>query len=361
MTETRTVHRNVRLYEVVRSAHLERAHEFAPASILYRSRRYDYDASLESGLDLAQAGDVSAARILLRSDVSTLEVNEPLMLSSAARSALSVAALRLSDRLRGRRTTIVSYAIENLEPPRPAHARGRAGRWARMRLASYVHRNLDRLAYGTDAARELYERSFPARAALRTRTIPALPSAADEAGTTRRAPIVGFLGAFDERKGLRQLLDAWPLVRRARPDARLVLIGKGALQPLAEAAAHADPSISLTVDPPRAAIPAALRTMKVLALPSQPRPRWREQVGLPIVEGLANGCVVVTTTETGLSAWLSAHGHQVVAPDAGAVALASAVLAAIDDPRAPADILTTLPAVDGRRAADLWLFEPAAT
>ena len=101
--------------------------------------------------------------------------------------------------------------------------------------------------------------------------------------------------------------------------------------------------------------------MKVLALPSQPRPRWREQVGLPIVEGLANGCLVVTTTETGLSAWLSAHGHQVVPPDAGAVALASAVLAAIDDLRAPADILATLPAVDGRRAADLWLFEPDAT
>ncbi|MEY9851971.1 glycosyltransferase involved in cell wall biosynthesis [Leifsonia sp. EB41] len=359
MTATRTAHRDVRLYEVVRSAHLERAHDFEPATIIYRDRRYDYDASLEPGLDLTQAGDVRAARIIARSHVQTLEVNEPLMLSAARRTALSVAAVRAVDALRGSHTSIVSYAIENLEPPRATGPRGRIGRWGRMRLARYVHRNIDRLAFGTDAAWDLYHDTFSAGRRQSTRIIPALPSAAEGGGTGQREAVVGFLGAFDERKGLRELLAAWPHVRAVRPDARLVLLGKGPLQPLAEDAADDDPSISLVVDPPRSAIPAALRSVKALALPSQPRERWREQVGLPIVEGLANGCVIVTTQESGLSSWLAAEGHHVVPSDAGPETLAAALVAALDDPRTPQEVLDALPLVDGRRAADQWLFERA--
>ncbi|MEY9954277.1 glycosyltransferase [Leifsonia sp. EB34] len=359
MTATRTAHHDVRLYEVVRSAHLERAHDFEPATIIYRDRRYDYDPSLEPGLDLTQAGDLTAARIIARSHVATLEVNEPLMLSAARRTALSVAAVRMLDLLRGSHTSIVSYAIENLEPPLPAGTRGRLGRWGRMRLARYVHRNIDRLAFGTDASWDLYHDIFAPGRRQSTRIIPALPAPAEGAATGPREAVVGFLGAFDERKGLRELLAAWPLVRAARPSARLVLLGKGPLQELAEEAAADDPSIELTVDPPRSAIPDALRSIKALALPSQPRARWREQVGLPIVEGLANGCVIVTTRESGLSSWLETEGHHVVPSVSGAETLAAALIAALDDPRTPEDVLHSLPPVDGRRAADQWLFERA--
>lgn len=357
MTAIRTVHRNARLYEVVRSAHLERAHDFEPAAILYRSRRYDYDASLESGLDLTQAGDVAAARILVRSGISTLEVNEPLMLSAAARTALSIAALRLVDRARRQHTSVVSYAIENLEPRRPARVRGRIGQWGRMLLASYIYRNLDRLAFGTDVSRDLYLSTFSPGRRLTTRTILALPAPASGVDDEVRSPVIGFLGAFDERKGLRPLLDAWPLVHAARPDARLHLIGKGPLQPLVERAAADDPSIEVTIDPPRSEIAGALQQLKALALPSQPRLRWREQVGLPIVEALANGCLIVTTGESGLSTWLSEEGHYVIPANGGTGALVGALVAALDDARSPIDVLMTLPAVDGRKAADAWLFE----
>ncbi len=356
MTASRTAHQDVRLYEVVRSAHLERAHEFAPASIIYRDKRYDYDPALEPGLDLTRAGDFAAARLIARSRVATLEVNEPLMLSAAARTAIAVAAVRIADLVHRRHTSIVSYAIENLDPPMPEHPRGRLGRRLRISLARYVHRNLDRLAFGTEAAWDLYHDTFPQSRRLSTRTIPALPSAAEGVPTQLRDPVVGFLGAFDERKGLLPLLEAWPLVRERRPEARLHLIGKGALLPIAERAAAEDPSIRLTTDPPRSAVPSELRSMKALVLPSQPRPRWKEQVGLPIVEGLANGCVIVATRESGLSTWLEATGHHVVPSDSGPAQLAEAIVAAIDDERTPQDVLSSLPAVDGRRAADQWLF-----
>ena len=72
----------VRLYESLRTAHLERAHQLAPASIVHRVTRYDFDESLAVGLDLVQAGPVRAAWLVGRSGVRVLEVNEPLMTSS---------------------------------------------------------------------------------------------------------------------------------------------------------------------------------------------------------------------------------------------------------------------------------------
>lgn len=96
-------------------------------------------------------------------------------------------------------------------------------------------------------------------------------------------------------------------------------------------------------------------------LPSQPRDLWREQVGLPIVEALAHGCRIVTSSETGLAAWLRENGHPVLAPDAPADAWAAAVATTLTgDAQAESDatrILSALPAEDGRLAADHWLFQ----
>ena len=117
------------------------------------------------------------------------------------------------------------------------------------------------------------------------------------------------------------LAAAWPLVvAEARPDATLTLLGKGALEQEARALSVAEPSVAVEVDPSRPRIHSVLDEARVLVLPSQPRPDWREQVGLPIVEGLAAGCPVVTTTETGIAGWLDEHGHGRVraGSDAGA-------------------------------------------
>ena len=81
-----------------------------------------------------------------------------------------------------------------------------------------------------------------------------------------------------------------------------------------------------------------------------------EQVGLPIVEGLAAGCRVVTTTETGIADWLSAHGHRTLSVPTTPQALADALVAALDDQRPPAEIVADLPALDGRLDADRRLF-----
>ncbi|WP_285115388.1 glycosyltransferase family 4 protein [Leifsonia sp. fls2-241-R2A-40a] len=359
---TALVHTRVRLYDQVRTAHLERARALEPATIVYRRRRYDFDQEQARGLDLVQAGAAKSVALAMSGRWTELEVNEPLDLASLPRTAAVLAATRVG-RLLGRRApAVVTYAIGNLDvfDVRAPRLRSRLRRRAELALARYVWRRVDRVAFGTPGARDVYARRFPA--AKDATLIPALPSACDCAASPRDGSRVLFVGSLSERKGLPQLLAAWPAVRTARPDATLVIVGMGPLEDDVRRAAAADPSIRLLVDPPRADIHRELRAARTLVLPSQPRPLWREQIGLPIVEALAHGCRIVTSSETGLAAWLTENGHTVLAPHAApaewGTALAHSLTSQQDAVADAQRILSTLPHEDGRLAADRWLFQP---
>lgn len=355
--------RRVRLYHQLRTAHLERAVQLPPATIVYGARRYDFDDRLAGQLDLVHASGLRAAWWLCTHDVAAVEVNEPLYRQSVRRTAVALAGLRAGQLVRRTpRPQVVCYAIENLDPselPPPTTGRARLARRVDARLADLVWRRLDRVAFGTEAAADLYARALPRRADLASQVWPALPAAQFRPDEVAKSPgAVLFLGAFDERKGVRQVLAAWPSVRKVSASARLLVLGLGPLEGLVRASAAADPTITVEVEPSRERIREALADSPVLALPAQPTPGWREQVGLPIVEGLAHGCTVVTTEETGLASWLAGHGHEVLPGTASSEAVADAITRALTGRRTAATVLADLPGVDGRLAADRWLFEP---
>ena len=354
-----TVTGRARLYQTVRTAHLERAHTLAPATILYRATRYDFDRTLVGDLDLVPAGPVRAAWLLARSGVRQLEVNEPLMLRSLTRTALAIAVLRLRYLIGGPRTRIVSYAIENADPfDRSASGRARLIRRAHRLLSGFVWSSLDRVAFGTESAQRTYGAAFAGRPGpAQCAEIPALPAPCTCPGHgADDTPRVLFLGALSARKGFPQLLDAWPYLKVRLPDARLTILGTGPLADQARALADADSAVDLHINPARAEIHAHLRRSTVLILPSQPAPGWREQVGLPICEGLAHGCTIVSSTETGLAAWLAAHGHTTLEPSVAPDDWARALDVALRHRRSRDVVLGDLPEVDGRLAADAWLF-----
>jgi glycosyltransferase involved in cell wall biosynthesis len=354
----RLVSRRARLYGSLRTAHLERAHELVPAAIVYRVRRYDFEESLAAGLELVQAGPVRAALLLRRSRLESLEINEPLMASSLPASALAVFAVRFARRRR--RPRVVTYAIGNADPfTAPSPSFKRRMRWVLEGvLARYVWKRTDVIAYGTPSAREVYQAKFRRRADMEEILIPALPGRSQQPAWDRGHGVV-FLGAFVPRKGLLLLLQAWPTVVAERPEATLTLVGKGALVSDARRFADAHHSVDLVEDPPRSRIRDILSRSLILVLPSQPSPTWREQVGLPIVEGLEQGCAIVTTTETGLAPWLAEHGHGIMAGDGDADALARVIIGQIDAGDRSASILASLPSQDGRLAADAWMFGDA--
>jgi len=348
-----------RVYGSVRSAHLERARESVPASILHRRWRYDHDPALAEGLDLVRGSVPSLVVTLVRSDLDVVEVNEPLLRPGLLKTALAVTAARLGGLLRGRRVAVVAYAIENRDnfAAVPSRLRGRVRLAVDRVLSGYVAGRLDRLCFGTAAAEDLYRRTMAGDLHATTRTVPALPAACGCADGHRdpAAPTVLFLGSFADRKGFPQLLAAWPAVHRARPAARLVLVGQGPLLDRARGFAADHTGVELVEAPPRSEVHRRLRSSDVLVLPSQRTATWREQVGLPLVEGLAHGCAVVTTTESGLASWLAAHGHHVVEDGTSVAQLARALVEAVDAARPAADVLADLPDRDGRLAADAWL------
>ncbi|WP_375499410.1 glycosyltransferase family 4 protein [uncultured Jatrophihabitans sp.] len=362
----RAAHRRGRIYHNVRTAHLERAHQQLPATILYANRKYDFDPQLAAGLDLIGGSLPSRLGTVLRSDLEVLEVNEPLMPFGLADTCVSIATARAVAAVRRRPLVVGCYAIENRYPYVAADPSVSGARALRSKVASrakiamtrWIAARLDRIAFGTPAAAELYDASFPPGALPAVRVvIPALPAACecDDDNNNREPGRVLFVGRLTERKGIDRLLGAWPAVRASGAGTSLSVVGKGPLEQAVRDAAAADPGIDVLIDPPRPQIHRELRRAGVVVLLSQPTPIWREQVGLPIVEGLAHGCTVVTTDQTGLADWLRAHGHVVVATDSDTDAIARAVIAALQAQRPAKDVLDDLPGTDGRLAADAWL------
>lgn len=352
--------RALKLYDVVRTAHLERISPASPITVLYRSCRYDFHAERAAALRLRKAGAVGTFLHALREPYDIVEINEPLVARAAVRSLAAIAGNRLRARVRGEPAArIVSYAIASVDPAAVARDlswRGRL-RWrAQWSLVSHVWRRVDRLAIGTDLAARVYRRVLPDRWPEH-RVIPAVPAPRAGASAVEvRPPALVFLGDLSTRKGFPEVLAAWRSVRERVPHASLSVLGRGAYEDAARELARRDERVAVQIDPPRDAIFQALESAKVLVLPSNPSPRWREQVGLPIVEALASGCLIVTTTETGIADWLRAHGHSVVRPGEP-LALATAIERALTSRRRPSDVLADLPEVDGRMAAEHWLYE----
>lgn len=352
----------VRAYHQARTAHLERMADESDVTLLYQKRRYDFHEDIALTLDAREVTVWRAVRALARRNIRTLEVTEPTYLPGVRLAAACILAVRLNQVLGFPRTRVISYAIGNTDPRvdfRPAAARHLPGYFMNRVLAHALWHTIDRVAFGTDAASAAYHEVFRrAPAHQRRRIVPALPSPCacmlSSAPSQAERRGVVFLGALVQRKGFGLLIEAW---RSADMRTTLTIIGKGEGETEARNLAASDSRVHVMIDPPRDAVHVALRRASVLVMPSQPSSRWREQVGLPIVEALSHGCTVVTTDETGLADWLASHGHRVIHGRSQSDTLARALRSVALNPLPPSEVLATLPSIDGRAAAQSWLEE----
>ena len=356
--------RILRIYGSLRSAHLERFREMAPAEVVFHRTRSDYDESLTDPLAAPRrAGRLGVVARLVRRPYDVVEVNEPVMVQRWPDLLAQIAAIRLRGVFSRRRGRVVAYCIGLTDPAEELSRRSRLPPRLTRPIARIVMTvlvgGMDRLAFGTTDARELYASYVPAARLDRvSRTFEALPApcACLEARTDRRQPdTLVFLGAFDERKGIERLMPAWDELRARDGDARLHVIGAGPLAAEVAEWASRRAEVTLAIDPPRPSIHRILRESTALVLLSQPVGAWREQVGLPIVEALGHGCEVIASSETGLATWLAEHGHAVVDPLVAPTELADVIAAVLRAPRPPETVLSDLPSSDQRIAADGWL------
>jgi glycosyltransferase involved in cell wall biosynthesis len=293
--------------------------EEKPASqlVLFTSQLGDSDAAL-LGPRVRPFTWAALLRAIRDPDLELLEVAEPLWLGEWVRALRYVVLLKVFRvAVPGRRpVAVATYAIENLDARarlsfRSLDSRPLLGAVASRLLTAAVGVSLlllDVVVFGTTGASENYRGVF-GRFLRRTRSAVLPPRVdacrvcgPDVAHGAPRDPTVLFLGAPGERKGFAVLMAAWELSAGHDRGWRLVVA-----DPDGESDPDLPPGVSIRRKLPRPAVHELLRSAAVVAMPSVRLRRWREQIGLPLVEGLAHGCRVVTTTETGLAEDLRGH------------------------------------------------------
>jgi glycosyltransferase involved in cell wall biosynthesis len=139
--------------------------------------------------------------------------------------------------------------------------------------------------------------------------------------------IVGVVARLEPEKGHPTLLDAWPAVLRAVPDAYLLVVGEGSRrEPLEAQARELAIGQRVVFTGRRDDIPAVTAALDVAVLPS-----YREAQGLSILEAMALSRPVVATAVGGIPEVITDGESGLLVPPHDVEALSSAIVRLLTD------------------------------
>lgn len=150
---------------------------------------------------------------------------------------------------------------------------------------------------------------------------------AEDYGMEPGSQIVGVVARLEPEKGHPTLLEAWPAVLRAVPDAYLLIVGEGsrreALETLARELRIAH---RVVFTGRRDDVPSVTAALDVAVLPS-----YREAQGLSILEALALSRPVVASNVGGIPEMITDGVNGLLVPPHDADALAAAIIRLLTD------------------------------
>jgi glycosyltransferase involved in cell wall biosynthesis len=149
----------------------------------------------------------------------------------------------------------------------------------------------------------------------------------EEYGMEPGSQIVGVVGRLEPEKGHPTLLEAWPAVLRAVPDAYLLIVGEGSRRDTLEAQARELRIAHRVVFTGRRDdMPAVTAALDVAVLPS-----YREAQGMVILEAMALSRPVVASHVGGIPEMIQDGVTGLLVPPHDAEALAGAIIRLLTD------------------------------
>jgi glycosyltransferase involved in cell wall biosynthesis len=149
----------------------------------------------------------------------------------------------------------------------------------------------------------------------------------DEYSIPEDAPIVGVVARLEAEKGHRTLIDAWPEVLAAVPNAWLLVIGEGSERDALEAeAASLGVNERVVFTGRREDVPAVTAALDVAVLPS-----YREAQGLSVLEAMALSRPVVASNVGGIPGMIEDGVTGLLVPPNDCDALAAALIKLLTD------------------------------
>lgn len=201
-------------------------------------------------------------------------------------------------------------------------------------LTTGVYRGADAIVtYGDHVRRYVLEtdgvrpdKVFVAGQAVRSEPFDAVAADPGAANT------ILFVGQFEERKGIDDLLAAFSRLDEA--EIRLELVGNGSLEAHIQEIAAQDPRIEVVGYVPQEDLPSRLARAKCLVLPSITTATQREPWGLVVNEAMHAGLPVITTESVGAAAGgLVRDGENgFIVPERDPVRLGAALNSVASDP-----------------------------
>lgn len=351
---------SIRIHVHLRGADVALLDSMGPAEVWYFLPHVDLPPADQLPASCVRVTPISAIRRVFTTRADTIEIPEPLWARFLPMALTLMIAARVARMTTGTPRWSVFYALENNTPDQALFGRSRVPRLVRKAFVAVlgwvVSPMIDRVAFGSPSARRAYEsmRTLKIPEALVLTELPARPD--EPTGVHRAAHHALFVGGLELRKGIEPLLRSWETVETSLPDATLTIIGSGPLEPTVRRWAEVDPVRRTALGQvSHDDLDNHYKNADVLIAPSIRDGRWREQIGLQLREALSAGLTIVASDETGLADWLAQHGHHVLATDRLAQLLPSKIQAALENPLDRPSVRASLPPLDQRVHADLWL------
>jgi glycosyltransferase involved in cell wall biosynthesis len=149
----------------------------------------------------------------------------------------------------------------------------------------------------------------------------------DDYSIPEASPIVGVVARLEAEKGHRTLIDCWPLVLAAHPEAWLLIVGEGSERNSLEGqAASLGIADHIVFTGRREDVPAVTAALDVAVLPS-----YREAQGLSVLEAMALSRPVVASNVGGIPEMIEDGVSGLLVPPGDCDALAAAIIRLLSD------------------------------